>query len=315
MTALGICVLTYEEVEATTACLAALRAAGFLERARVVLVDNDSSPGVREALQAWVRREVDPAACWTAPGDVGTGSLGPGLHLLRSARNGGYAAGNNLALGVLLSAGCDWLWVINNDVDVAAVSADVLLAELDHATPDEALGFRLHDPRLPAGSDVLGGGSVQRLRGRTRFATVDAPTPVEFLSGAGLLLSARALRDVGLLSEDHFLYWEDTELCWRLRSSGYRLRVLETLTLEHHTGSTTGSFATGKSRLVHRESARSCMLFYRRHLPGLVWLAAAARAAQAVQVSLGGDPRGGLAVLAGLVSGLRATLSPAPRAC
>jgi hypothetical protein len=48
---------------------------------------------------------------------------------------------------------------------------------------------------------------------------------LDYLTGASLLLRARALAEVGLLDERFFLYWEETDLCFRLRAQGWRLGV------------------------------------------------------------------------------------------
>lgn len=308
---LGICVLTYEEVDATVACLASLQAAGLLDAARVVLVDNASSSGARLAVLDWVRGALDPAAEWQHPDAVDLAAFSHGLRLVRAARNGGYAAGNNVGLRLLLASGCRWLLVLNNDIELGDVTAPGLALALATATPDEVLGFRLHDPRLPDSDDVLGGGQVERWRARTRFVTPRRPGTLDFLSGAALLVGADALQRAGLLCEDHFLYWEDTDLCWRLRARGHRLRVLEDLVLVHRTGTSTGSFSGSKSVLVHRESARSCVLFYRRHLPALVPVAVLARCFQAARVALAGNPAAGRAVIGGLLAGLRPARAPA----
>ena len=47
---------------------------------------------------------------------------------------------------------------------------------------------------------------------------------VDWLSGACMLGRADALRAVGRLRQRYFLYWEDADLCRRLRGGGRHVR-------------------------------------------------------------------------------------------
>ena len=46
----------------------------------------------------------------------------------------------------------------------------------------------------------------------------------DWLAGMFLLVSSSAFREVGGFDENYFLYYEDVDLCWRLRRRGYELR-------------------------------------------------------------------------------------------
>jgi GT2 family glycosyltransferase len=51
----------------------------------------------------------------------------------------------------------------------------------------------------------------------------DRAEDVDAFCGASVLLRRSALEDVGLLDSDFYMYYEDTDLSWRLRSRGYRI--------------------------------------------------------------------------------------------
>jgi hypothetical protein len=56
---------------------------------------------------------------------------------------------------------------------------------------------------------------------------------MDYLQGASVLLRCAALREVGTLDEGFFLYWEDADLCFRLRRAGWRLAVASGAQVEH----------------------------------------------------------------------------------
>jgi GT2 family glycosyltransferase len=61
----------------------------------------------------------------------------------------------------------------------------------------------------------------------------DEPVDVGAFCGAAVLLRRSALEAVGLFDRDFFMYYEDTDLSWRLRSHGYRLRYQPRSRIRH----------------------------------------------------------------------------------
>lgn len=61
----------------------------------------------------------------------------------------------------------------------------------------------------------------------------DQPEDVDAVCGAAVLLRRSALDEVGLFDRDFFMYYEDVDLSWRLRSHGWRLRYEPRSTLRH----------------------------------------------------------------------------------
>ncbi|GIG39601.1 glycosyl transferase [Cellulomonas phragmiteti] len=189
----------------------------------------------------------------------------PEVRLVRAPRNLGFAAGNNLALRDVRSR---YVVLVNNDAvvapdavralvralddapdDVAAMAATVLLAARFRAAgPDEqdAAGV-VHGPDGrwvpdPEGAVRLVNSTGNEVRtdgfGQDRGWLADharhAPGPDVFgFSGAAAVLRTSALRDVGLFDESFFMYYEDTDLSWRLRLAGYRVEHCPGAVVEH----------------------------------------------------------------------------------
>lgn len=86
--------------------------------------------------------------------------------------------------------------------------------------------------------------------------------------GAALLLRREALEDVGLFDEDFFIYFEEVDLCLRLRRAGWEVRYFRqspsfttsrSSVWESRTGGSTNcgvaGIATGESTIPAQELA------------------------------------------------------------
>lgn len=71
----------------------------------------------------------------------------------------------------------------------------------------------------------------------------DQPESVFTACGAAVAFRMDALREVGFFDEDFFLYYEDTDLSWRLRSAGFDIRYEPKALLRHHHSATSREFS------------------------------------------------------------------------
>lgn len=85
--------------------------------------------------------------------------------------------------------------------------------------------------------------------------------PVDWLSGACLVLRRKALGQVGLMDEHFFMYFEDTDLCRRLGRAGLSVWYWPQVGVVHHVG---GSSRSDRGRL-RLELRRSCLHYFRTH--------------------------------------------------
>ncbi len=60
---------------------------------------------------------------------------------------------------------------------------------------------------------------------------------VDFISGADMMIRASVLKETGLFDEDFFLYFEETELSYRIKKSGYDSVLLPGVKITHYEGS------------------------------------------------------------------------------
>jgi GT2 family glycosyltransferase len=230
----------------------------------------------------------------------------PDVRVLASAVNRGFAGGTHLALAHVRTP---YVVLVNNDAvpepgflaallsavespeaeHVAAVTAKVLLQPrfrlLPPGTPaDPARG----DVVTPDGTcrpdpcgdvDVVNstGNEVTRTgygrdRGWLCVDRGDEPPPDVFgFCGAAVLLRMSALSAVGDFDEDFFLYYEDTDLSWRLRAGGWTVRYEATAVVRHAHGASSDF----RSKLFRFHDDRNRLLMLAKNAPAaLAWRAA-----------------------------------------
>ena len=85
---------------------------------------------------------------------------------------------------------------------------------------------------------------------------------VDWLSGACMLARTDGLRAAGGFDERYFLYWEDADLCRRLRAGGHHVRYVPAATAIHRVGQSSRTARTFAIRAFHR----SAYLYYATHV-------------------------------------------------
>lgn len=225
----------------TRDCLRALEQVRFDGTLDVVVVDNGSD---------------DPSA-------VAALAAPPHVRVVRLPRNVGFGAGSNAGIRIGLDAGADWIWLLNNDAEPepGALHAMLLAGEADATIG--AVGCIL-DETAPGGprTAVHGGGAVSFVSGLARHHEHAVPIErVDYLCAASLLLRRAALERAGVFDERFFLYWEDVDLCFRLRAAGFRIAVAGDAVVRHRAHASQALASEGWDR----HFTRSSVLFFRKH--------------------------------------------------
>lgn len=85
---------------------------------------------------------------------------------------------------------------------------------------------------------------------------------VDWVSGACMLIRREAFEAVGGFDERYFMYWEDADLCRRLRHAGHRVRYVPPATAVHRVGHSSRTAQAASIRAFHR----SALLYYTTHV-------------------------------------------------
>jgi hypothetical protein len=155
----------------------------------------------------------------------------PQIEYLNTGGNFGYSGGNNRGMRFALDRGADYLLVLNNDTVLEPSCVSWLTRSADRSERLGAIAPKIlffDDPARIwyAGGDYVGFQILGRHRRELEFDDPKEPArlePMTFATGCCFLMPAAAARDVGLFSEDFFIYAEDVELSLRLNRAGYRM--------------------------------------------------------------------------------------------
>lgn len=220
----------------------------------------------------------------------------PGVHVVAAPGNVGYARAANLGTAATKSP---IIAVLNPDTVVEPGTAGALVSRLQRESRVAACGPRLRNvdgtdypsarslPSIPVaiGHGLLGlWWPTNPFTARYRQLGDDPTVPrlVDWVSGAAIWLTRRALDDVGGWDERYFMYLEDTDLCWRLRRAGWEVAYEPGGIVVH----VQGASASRRPYRMLLEHHRSAWRFARARLTGaraaLLPFAAAYFAARAV---------------------------------
>ena len=181
------------------------------------------------------------------------GRLAPAAVLLRQERNLGFAGGANAGLRAALAAGAEHVLLLNQDAELCAgtlaglaafmeARADAAAVQPTILLPDGRCNS-LGNPYHYLGFTVAGGNGLPLDEAARRLPWVHGPrvhaggeaaVRIPACSGTAMYLRVAALRHVGLLEEELFLYHEDLELSLRLRRAGWSLYLLLDRRVVHH---------------------------------------------------------------------------------
>ncbi len=164
----------------------------------------------------------------------------PKVTLIANKENNGFAGGNNVGIKYALDNGFDYVFLHNNDAFVASNFLEPLIETMKN---DKKIGaaqslLLLHPETELINSagnafHYLGFGYCWDYRKKISQANLPVVKEISYASGAGILMRADLLRQFGGLDEDFFLYHEDLEYSFRLRTAGYKI-ILVSKSIVYH---------------------------------------------------------------------------------
>jgi GT2 family glycosyltransferase len=260
---IAIVILNWNGKENTKECLASLSKIDTDSyRITTIVVDNASTDGSKETIE----------------------KAYPEVFVLQNEENLGFSEGNNVGIMYALSQNVDAVIVLNNDTFVDKKFLTFLVSS---AFSDTAIGivapkiyfakgFEFHKDRYSAHERGkvfwYAGGSMDwdNIIGSHRgvdevdCGQYDKKEQTEFASGCCFLIKAEVLKKVGMFDKKYFLYYEDTDLCMRVKKSGYTIWYEPDSVVWHkNAGSAGGSGSTLQDYYI----TRNRLLFGMRYAP------------------------------------------------
>jgi len=185
----------------------------------------------------------------------------PEVNLVLNKQNLGFPKAVNQ--GINESNGV-YVILLNSDIMLTPGSLDQLVAYLNDNPEVAAAGPQLVDRsdhlqnsggfapspksafRQMIGLQALFGGRSKGVYARSK--STKKAMPVDWLSGASMVLRRSAADEVGLLDDSHFMYAEDTEYGLRLRKQGWQLHLVPWVRVVHYGGAS--SAASSETKLL-----------------------------------------------------------------
>ena len=165
------------------------------------------------------------------------------MTVLETGSNLGFGGGCNVGIRHALEQGTDYLWLLNTDAIPHPDALRSLVEVMERDAQVGAVGSVISDLERPERIQTWGGGQVHLRLGVTHHHRHPVkPGRLHYLTACSLLLRSAALAQTGLFDEKtFFMYWEDADLCLRLRQKGWNLAVAERSLVWHRTSSSLGS--------------------------------------------------------------------------
>ncbi len=168
----------------------------------------------------------------------------PRLVIIESDRNGGFAAGNNIGIRYALQQGYDYFLLLNNDT---VVRRDFLQPLVQTAREDKTIGLvggKIMNYREPDLIWAAGGGKITSWTSAIHHIGInqkDGPKysqsfECDYITGCLLLVKKEVIDMIGLMREEYFLYYEETDWNLRAKQAGYR-RIFVPASVIYHKAS------------------------------------------------------------------------------
>lgn len=248
----------------------------------ILLCDNGSCDDSMLQFKEWAdQHEIEYAEMDGTEAEYGGNNKGePKLIIINNGRNMGFAGGNNVGLRYALARNdFEYVWLLNNDtvVDPAALSS---LLERMEVVPEAGIcGSTIRYFHNPDRVQALGGGYHCRwlglpwhygrfLRPGQQIDAVRAEAWMNYVEGASMLVSHRFLQQIGLLCEEYFLYFEETD--WAVRAlKKFSLAYAPKSIVYHKVGASIGTSSNPlkKSLFCDYFSSRNRLFFTSRFYP------------------------------------------------
>ncbi|WP_319543105.1 glycosyltransferase family 2 protein [uncultured Pseudodesulfovibrio sp.] len=288
---IGIVILNYQNWQDSLVCAESVLASAEAPD-WVVIVDNASPNDSVRWIRHWAAGKMDfvlpelgaPAICAKpfplveelplTKSKVPHGSI----ILLHNEKNKGYAAGNNAGICLLLEAGADAVWILNNDTVVDPNALGAMRKRLFSKSSPGLCGSRIQYMGIEK-VQCCGGGKTNPWTGLSRLeghnlsvvkALAMSPKKVEqrinFIYGASVMVSRTFVEQVGLMDERYFLYCEEQD--WAYNSKGqFDFAYASDALVYHKEGATTGFSGNNLNLFSLWHLTRSRVLLTAKHKP------------------------------------------------
>lgn len=221
MKKIGVVILNYKVKDLTLKCINSVKASSYKDFF-IVVVDNDSGDEIEEAL-----------------------SNIKDVTFIQNSKNTGYSGGNNVGIKRALELGADLVFILNPDTTINKNCLEILVEGLERyqaGIANPKIYFMDSDVLWFAGKildlkNVLGRHRGVDQKDRGQF---DEEIEMEDAVGAAMLVKKEVFQKIGFFDEKYFLYYEDSDFCFRARKKGFKIIYIPKAVVYHKNAQSTG---------------------------------------------------------------------------
>lgn len=199
--------------------------------------------------------------------------LFPEIILVRNKENLGFAGGNNEGFKV---AKGDYLLMLNNDTEVEPDFLEPLLAKMESDPGIGAVSPKL----IYYGTDGIiqyaGSSIISPYTGRSSFigqhqkdeGQFNCCSQTNYAHGAAMMISRKVIKEIGMMADLYFLYYEEFDFCERIKEAGYTIWYVGDSVVYHKESMTVGK----ENPLKTYYMTRNRLVFMRRNVKGFQFM-------------------------------------------
>ncbi|KAA6340148.1 N-acetylglucosaminyl-diphospho-decaprenol L-rhamnosyltransferase [termite gut metagenome] len=196
------------------------------------------------------------------------------IKFIENNENLGFGKANNIGIQIIKGRN---VFFLNSDTILLNNSIKYLSDYLDENMMVGACGGNLFNEKMnPTHSyrmlfpsiiwevNFLLGNMIERIlyKRNREFNYTGRPHEVAYITGADLMIKKNILDFVGCFSSAFFMYYEDTDLCYRIYQNGYKIVSLPTAKIQHLEGKSSANKISSKKILMLNKSR---LMYYKLH--------------------------------------------------
>ncbi|TAH27099.1 MAG: glycosyltransferase family 2 protein [Cytophagales bacterium] len=173
------------------------------------------------------------------------------LTLIPNNNNFGFADGNNIGITYAINQkDCKYVWLLNNDTVVPEDCLDGLISVFSKKTNEKIgiVGSKLLYYRNPTTIQNIGVNYYKWIAYTKEIGAFETDKgqfdkdniQVDLVQGASMFVTKDYIQEVGMLSTDYFLYFEEVDWSIRGKELGYKCKYSPNSVVYHKSGAATG---------------------------------------------------------------------------
>lgn len=186
--------------------------------------------------------------------------------LIENKSNIGGAAGFNCGIKRALETECEYVYLMDNDVEPERNALEELLKALrlyENAAAAGSKGFYCFDRSVIWQAGCMFSWLLQvkihRENGRKDSEKHNRIESVDYMPAFSLLVRRSAICDVGLMDERFYIYMDDADWCFRMRENNWKILYVPSSKVYHHVS------AEIPSPFSIYYSTRNFLLLFKKH--------------------------------------------------